>query len=240
MMWDQFLTNQRKPIHKWAHYFPVYEELLQRYRNRSCRLLEIGCFKGGSLDLWKRYLGPYAQIVGIDIDPNCRAHSQEQIRIEIGSQADKEFLIRLDEELGPFDIVIDDGSHVMSDIATSFSVLYPRLHRDGIYIVEDLHAAYSPKFGGGVGVEGTFIEFTKKIIDAMHAHYWREASSNLEEESEQEGYISTVASMTRSLRIIDSLIAYEKGHRIRHHAPEIGVEQPQQNVVRETGFRAWD
>jgi hypothetical protein len=44
--------------------------------------------------------------------------------------------------------VLDDGSHVMSHINASFTVLYPGLNRNGVYLVEDLHTAYWDEYEG--------------------------------------------------------------------------------------------
>lgn len=228
-MWTDFLTNQQLPIHKWAHYFPVYEEALGRYRNRSCTLLEIGCNKGGSLHLWKRHLGPYAQIVGMDINPDSAQAAGEQIHVEIGSQSDPKVLAGLVQRFAPFDIVIDDGSHKMNDISTSFQFLFEHVCADGIYIVEDLHTAYWIEFGGGLGSRNSFIEFSKSVVDAMHSSYVRDAHN-------WDDFTLRVAKSTRSIRFIDSMVIYEKGRCIRKYAPNLGQLSPLDNKHGELSF----
>jgi hypothetical protein len=230
-MWHDFLTNQERPIHKWTHYFPVYEDLFKRYQNRTCTILEIGCDKGGSLQLWKRYLGPYAQIVGVDINPECKNSEEEQIQIEIGSQSDPEVLELIIQRHAPFDIIIDDGSHIMSDIATTFRRLFQHVSLDGIYIVEDLHTAYWSSFEGGLGQENSFIEFSKKVIDAIHVEYIQTAQ-------EWDPFLLEVAKHTRALRFTDSMIIYEKGRAIRKHAPIRGQENPESNQLGELSFNS--
>ena len=42
-------------VHKWHHYFDIYERHFGRYRDRPIRMLEIGVFRGGSLRMWKEY-----------------------------------------------------------------------------------------------------------------------------------------------------------------------------------------
>src|SRR5262245_9140755 len=132
-LWSQFLTNRERPIHKWTHYFPIYERHFARFVNRATTFIEIGVSKGGSLQLWKRYLGTFAQIVGIDTDVNCKALEEDQISIRTGDQNDPIFLQRVIDEFKQPDVVLDDGSHVMSHIATSFEFFYPRLNKNGIY-----------------------------------------------------------------------------------------------------------
>lgn len=116
-------------------------------------MFEIGVAQGGSVEMWRRYFGPYAQIVGIDINPDCKGLESDQISIRIGDQADAAFLDQLIEEFGHPDVVIDDGSHRMSDISNTFEFLYPKVSPNGVYFVEDLHTCYWPEYEGGLHTE---------------------------------------------------------------------------------------
>ena len=210
-LWSDFLVNDERIIHKWTHYFPAYERHLARYVNRPCVVVEIGVGEGGSLQMWKRYLGPYAQIVGIDLREECTGYQEEQIAVRVGHQADPAFLGRVVEEFGPPDIVIDDGTHVMQDVLTSFRVLYPRLDRNGVYLVEDLHTAYWPEFGGGLRRDGTFIEICKALIDELNADLSRGAVQP-----------TAFTRSTLSMHFYDSLAVFERGRHLPKHAPRIG------------------
>src|SRR5271163_4046066 len=119
-LWGEFLNNKQRVVTKWKHYFPAYEAHLARFVNRPILFLEIGCGSGGSLQMWKRYLGAHAMIVGIDINPDCKLFEEDQIAVRIGAQADTEFLAALITEFGSPDVVLDDGSHQMRDIVDSF------------------------------------------------------------------------------------------------------------------------
>lgn len=122
------------------YYFPAYESHFSRFRSRSLLILEIGCGDGGSLQMWKRYFGPLAQIVGIDIRPECKELEEDQITVRIGDQSDAVFLSSLVEEFGPSDIVLDDGSHMMGDMVAAFSTLYPAMSKNGVWICEHQRA----------------------------------------------------------------------------------------------------
>ena len=50
-------------------------------------------------------------------------------------------------------------------------MLFPLLSDGGLYAVEDLHAMYWWRFGGGYRRKGTFIEVVKQLTDDMHAWY---------------------------------------------------------------------
>src|SRR5438874_8047181 len=115
-LWQDFLTHDGYPIDKWAHYFPIYDRHFSWYANKSLTLLEIGVSRGGSLQMWQRFFGPLAKIVGIDIDPKCKAHESPGIFVRIGDQSNEVFLRGIVEEIGVPDIVLDDGSHEMQHI----------------------------------------------------------------------------------------------------------------------------
>jgi SAM-dependent methyltransferase len=213
-LWADFQGNgERRVIHKWKHYFPIYERHFAPFVNRSVALLEIGCGDGGSLQMWKRYLGPHAQIVGIDIEPRCTEFEEDQIAVRIGSQDDPAFLDRVVKEFGPFDIAIDDGSHVQAHVAASFEHLYPGLTKNGVYLVEDLHTAYWPDFGGGLGKPGTFVETAKKLVDELNADHQRDADAAT-------GFTRT----THAICFYDSVIVFERGLWTKKWAPRIGRE----------------
>ena len=174
-LWSDFLTNDKRVINKWKHYFPIYERHFKDFVYKPITFIEIGCGLGGSLPMWKRYFGPHAQIIGIDIDPECKKFEEDQIEVYIGQQQDCTFLQSLLDEVGTPDIVLDDGSHIMSHITASFQFLYPRMLKNGIYMVEDLHTAYWEEYEGGLRKPSTFIEVCKNLIDELNADHNRGA-----------------------------------------------------------------
>jgi hypothetical protein len=169
-----FDHNDGRLIHKWLHYFPIYERSFAPFRGRECTLLEIGVSHGGSLQMWRAYLGRRSRIVGIDIEPRVAELAEEGIDIHVGSQSDTEFLARLVAEYGTFDLVIDDGSHAPSDQIASIEYLWPYVAIGGCYVVEDLHSNYWPEYGAGRGQDHTFMAWLSERIDDMHAFHSRE------------------------------------------------------------------
>lgn len=170
---ELFFSNSGPLAHKWLHYLPIYDDLLKGYIGSSVRMLEIGVFQGGSLALWRKYLGQDATIYGVDIKPECAQLDGQHAHVRIGSQDDEGFLRRVVEEMGGLDVVLDDGSHVARHQRASFETLFPLLADGGLYIIEDLHTAYWWDFGGGLRRSGSAIEFLKAKVDEMHAHYFR-------------------------------------------------------------------
>jgi hypothetical protein len=194
-------------IHKWGHYLPIYSRLFEPYRVKktAVRFLEIGVSRGGSLELWRSYFGADAIIYGIDINPSCAAFNDNRTQVRIGSQADPKFLAGVVAEMGGVDIVLDDGSHIASHQRISFDTLFPLLSDGGLYVVEDVHTSYwGGTYEGGYRRAGTFIEFSKSIIDDIHRWY-----------SGKPGHSSAVN--IASIQIFDSIVAFEK---------KVGMEQP--------------
>ena len=129
--------------------------------------------------MWKDYFGPQAKIYGVDINPECKKFEEENISIYIGSQSDPAFLNKLKEEIPPFDILIDDGGHYMSQQIISFEHLYDHIKPNGVYLCEDLHTSYFLEYGGGHKRRGTFIEHSKNFIDWLNA--WHSEQRSLKE-----------------------------------------------------------
>jgi hypothetical protein len=117
-------------------YLRHYEAFFSAFRDQPINLLEVGVSGGPSLKLWKWYF-PKAQIVGIDIKPECMEYAEDRVSIRIGSQADPAFLDEVCAETPPT-IFIDDGSHQHEHNIYTFEHVFPQLLPGGLYIVEDL------------------------------------------------------------------------------------------------------
>ncbi|MEP0912055.1 glycosyltransferase [Leptolyngbya sp. GB1-A1] len=164
-----FESNDKRLIHKWTHYFEIYDRHFSRFRNTNVCILEIGVYHGGSLQMWRNYFGPSAKIIGVDIDPRCKELEEEGIEIIIGDQEDREFLASLRSQLPPVDVLIDDGGHTMAQQIITFEELFPLVKEDGVYLCEDLHTSYWQEYGGGFRNPNSFIEYSKAFIDQINA-----------------------------------------------------------------------
>jgi hypothetical protein len=167
-----FYENEGAVVNKWRHYPSIYDRHLSSFRNKKAKILEIGVSGGGSLQIWREYFGQDATIFGIDINPACAAFDGAAGSVRIGSQADPSFLRSVAAEMEGIDIVIDDGSHVASHQRASFETLFPMMSDNGVYICEDTHTAYwRGEFEGGYRRPSNFIEYSKRIIDDIHADF---------------------------------------------------------------------
>ena len=216
-LYQYYRTNRGRPINKWAHYLPIYERYFAAFRDRRVLFLEIGTGQGGSSQMWKDYLGPTAQVVTVDVRPECKAFEDEQVAVRIGDQSDTRFLQALLNEFGPPDIVLDDGSHQMAHVNASFRYLYPRMARDAVYMIEDTHTAYWPAWGGGLRKPGTIIEEMKGLIDELHA-----GNPHHDAQSREKMPISDISRMTRGVHVYPSIVVVEKGafvNKAEHSIP---------------------
>jgi hypothetical protein len=166
-----YANNKGAIVHKWHHYLPLYDRYFSVFRGRPVKFLEIGVSEGGSLQMWREYFGSDAIIFGIDINPDCAKLNGLAGEVRIGSQADPKFLDSVIEEMGGVDVILDDGSHQMGHIKTSFKQLFPRLSADGIYMIEDLCCSYWRPFGGGYRSKSSAFHFISEMIDDMHHWY---------------------------------------------------------------------
>ena len=105
-------------VHKWHHYFKIYNRHFKRFIGRNPTILEIGIYKGGSLEMWNYYFDGKCQIYGIDIDKNClnipNVLEVDNINVTLGDQSNRDFWKEYLKDKPKFDIVIEDGGHTMS------------------------------------------------------------------------------------------------------------------------------
>ena len=206
-----FFHHEGRITQKWVHYLGLYDKYLSRFRGRPVRMLEIGVNRGGSLQLWREYLGKDALIFGVDLNPECAELADPPTQIRIGSQADPDFLKSVVAEMGTPDIIIDDGSHVARHQQVSFETLFPLLAPGGIYVIEDMHTAYwRGEWGGGYKRSGTAVELVKQLVDDMHG-WWHRRSEKMARKED-----------ILAIHVHDSITFIEKGPREKPRHVRIG------------------
>jgi len=149
---------------KGHNYTRYYEQYFEKNRNKNFKILEIGVQFGYSMKAWKEYF-QNSSICGIDVG-DCAYLAEERVIILKGDQSDKTFLEETNSKYGPFDIIIDDGSHKNGDMIISFETMFPLLKNGGIYVVEDMHCCY-----WGWDDSANFVNdiIKNRLIDAVNA-----------------------------------------------------------------------
>jgi hypothetical protein len=196
-----FRKNEDRLIHKWLHYFDIYDRHFAPYRKKPITVLEFGVSHGGSLQMWRDYFGRKARIIGVDIEPRCAELGGKQIEIVIGDQEDRGFLRSLRERIGPIDIVIEDGGHTMTQQINTFEEIWPGVRDGGLFLIEDLHTSYWESYGGGHKKPGTFIEYAKDLVDQLNAWHSKDPST-----LDVDDYTRSI----RGMHIYDSIIVFDK------------------------------
>ena len=222
-----FSQNTGRLIHKWNHYFEIYERHFNRFRGKEVTILEIGVFHGGSLQMWKNYFGSKARIFGIDMNPKCKDLEEENIKIFIGSQADRKFLRSVKDQIPDLDILIDDGGHRMQQQIITFEELFDKVRNDGVYVCEDLLTSYQLTYGGGHKRRGTFIEYSKDLIDSINAYHSEQRSLK----------VNSFTRSADSLHFYDSMLVIEKRPREKPYHTKTGRLSYTNEQKGETAFQ---
>jgi hypothetical protein len=190
----RFLFGTRLPIlarfygsDKWgAHWYAkLYETHFAQLRHKKLNILEIGVggceepeLGGASLRMWRTYF-PRSRVFGIDIHEKS-LHDEHRITTFKGSQADKKFLSQVANHIGEIHIIIDDGSHLNEDVFCTFEFMFPRIHEQGIYVIEDTQTSYWSHMGGSSlepNRPNTTMGFLKSLADGLNYSEFEQRSN---------------------------------------------------------------
>lgn len=205
------MTNTLRNIHsnldrsstKWTGYFDVYERYFSQFIGKAPKVLEIGVLGGGSIEMWQKYFGMDAQIIGLDIDPGCLEYKYEgNVQIALGDQGNPEFWDKFLVDNTGFDIVIDDGGHTMIQQLITLQKVFPHLKHGGVYVVEDTHTSYWKNWGGAYGNPETFLTRAKQMTDIMNQQHFEQPHINEEVLKVFEGLYS--------VSFFNSMVVFEK------------------------------
>ena len=119
-----------------------YEKNFQKFKNRKINVLEIGSYAGGSAAAFVKYF-PNINVFCFDINISNFKFKSKNIHvfgIDINNKKkiNKIFEnIFLQYDFDSFDLIIDDGSHNLSDILNGLKFFFQYVKSNGIYIIED-------------------------------------------------------------------------------------------------------
>ncbi len=133
------------------HYLATYERYFAPIRHTAKRVLEIGVNDGSSLLMWRDYFTE-AHIYGIDKKKSF--FIEDRITTFQGDQMDGEALREMAAKNGPFDVVIDDASHLGAETACCFRSLIDYVVPGGLYIIEDWGTGYQKGWPDGEAFSG--------------------------------------------------------------------------------------
>ena len=136
-------SSIRKNNELTAHGFSkFYETHLKFLKNKKIKILEIGAFSGASAAAFAKYF-PNCEIYCLDINISNFKYFSKKIHVfGIDSSNNKmisNFLLKINfhETIKYFDVIIDDGSHKLSDQLIALNFFYKFVSKSGFYIIED-------------------------------------------------------------------------------------------------------
>lgn len=133
-----FIEEGADKFHR-HRYDVAYDLVLSRLRHTATSVLEVGVYKGQSLRAWARYFDR-ATVTGVDISPRPKDLPAHIVTYQ-GDQGDRAFLEHVASARGPFDVIIEDGSHAMHHQKQCAEWLWPHVRVGGVYVCEDLHTS---------------------------------------------------------------------------------------------------
>lgn len=172
------------------NYDDFYIDYLRGSRFKKLKILEIGIgghqeenFLGGSLLLWNSYC-PRSKIYGIDLSKKSLFNRYRRIQTFVVDQSSSESLDEFAREHGPFDIIIDDGSHFTDHILTTFNSFYKFLNINGCYFIEDMGTTYIKSFFGEPDIDKHSV-FFQRIMQIAKMTTRTAISSNYDDHKEE-------------------------------------------------------
>jgi len=144
---DLFILFGTDKAHVWnsgknqGHgYTRFYETHLSQLKNKKIKILEIGSYSGSSAAAFSKYFNK-SKIYCLDINISNFKFYSKKIKV-FGLDVSKKnilenFIRKIDNKREIFDIIIDDGSHKLSDILISLNFFFNFLKSKGYYIIED-------------------------------------------------------------------------------------------------------
>lgn len=145
-------------------------------RKKIKKILEIGIgghsrdYHGGSSLLAFSEFFSNAKVYGADII--------EKKFLDIGriktiklDQSNRTELVKTGKKFGPFDLIIDDGSHFANHQRISFKSLFPYLQNNWYYIIEHMYGNYKKALNGepDLSIRKNNISYLATIVHAANS-----------------------------------------------------------------------
>jgi hypothetical protein len=159
--------NSPFPSTKISTYFAAYGKLFSKYRNTKCTFIETGVLGGGSLFMWRSWLGSDAKIIGVDLNPSAARWREHGFEIYIGDQGDPKFWQETYPSIGNFDVLLDDGGHQSFQQIVTLNEAIKHAKKDCIIAIEDTHTSFMSDFKAHG--EATFLNYAKDSTDVLTA-----------------------------------------------------------------------
>ena len=121
-----------------------FAPVLDRYNAmKPMRVLEIGCWDGGTLKHWLEGCGDNATVVAVDLDHRNREAYEEWRKADTtlivieGNSLEHKTIAQIREH-GPYDWVLIDGDHSDAAVRSDVDVCLPLIREGGVLLLHDI------------------------------------------------------------------------------------------------------
>ena len=152
----------------------IYHEIFENIRQNPITILEFGVQNGGSLEIWSRFFNNFKFVIGVDVDSSIALlnFNNENIITIVGDATSVETAELISSRFGSIDVVVDDGSHINTDVIKTFLLNWNVVSEGGFYAIEDTHSSYQQSYGGGFQSKNSIINFFKILVELTHFEFW--------------------------------------------------------------------
>ena len=119
-----------------------YKKYLSELNNEQINILEIGSYAGASAAAFSKYI-PNSKVFCFDVNITNFKYSSDKIFV-YGLDIKNEYKVSKilkqifkKNKFEKFDLIIDDGSHLLSDMLFSFNFFLKHVKKNRFYIIED-------------------------------------------------------------------------------------------------------
>lgn len=154
-----------EPSFKVSNYFSAYVDLFAHLRATECTFVETGILNGGSLFMWRNWLGPKARIIGVDLNPAALKWREHGFEILIGDQGDPLFWEQAFQKIGSFDAFLDDGGHQSFQQIVTVKAAIRAAQKQCVVAIEDTCTSFMKEFARHE--DRSFLEYAKAVTDVL-------------------------------------------------------------------------
>ena len=153
-------TSVKNPYNKksekiFGHGFAqFYEKHFNNFKNEKINFFEIGTWEGASLASFSKYFNN-ANLYGLDRNFKFK-YKSKRINFYYCDTTNKKDLKKISNKIGKkkFQVIIDDGSHLLNDIIHNLKFFLDFVDNKGYYVIEDYnHPEYYSHLNNSSGDE---------------------------------------------------------------------------------------
>jgi hypothetical protein len=210
------------PSTKLTSYFAAYARLFGHLRGTDCVFVETGVLGGGSLFMWRRWLGDRARIVGIDLNPEAKKWESHGFEIHIGDQGDWQFWDDTFRRVGSCDAFLDDGGHQSFQQIVTLESFLRFMTGPSVIAIEDTHTSYMSDFSQHG--DYCFLRYAKDASDILTARVSKIYPGRFKEVANQAAM--ALFSSVYSVQFFGSLVAFHVNTKLATPPNSVWNRQP--------------